>query len=80
MDYMAPQITSNMEIQEALKNIDSELDESTITRQRRRFLESYKEDLESYLTRNPNKTKVPNAFELFCDANPQAPECLTYDV
>jgi len=80
MDYMVLQITPNMKIQEALKNIDYEIYESDITKQRRRFLESYKEDLESYLNRNPNKTEVPTAFELFCDSNPHAPECLTYDL
>lgn len=69
-----------MNIQEALNNIIKELDESTVTKQRRRYLESYKEDLILYLNNNPNATELPSAFELYCHLNPQAPECLKYDV
>ena len=69
-----------MNIQEALNNIIKELDESNITKQRRRYLESYQEDLFRYLNNHPEATKIPNAFELYCDLNPQAPECLKYDV
>lgn len=80
MDYTALSITSNMEIQEVLQNITKELDDSNITKQRRRYLESYQEDLETYLNNHPEETTLPSTFELFCDLNPQAPECLKYDV
>lgn len=80
MDYTALSITSNMEIQEVLQNITKELDDSNITKQRRRYLESYQEDLETYLNNHPEETTLPSMFELFCDLNPQAPECLKYDV
>jgi len=73
-------MSRKMEIQEVLHNIIRELDDSTITKQRRRYLESYQEDLDSYLNNHPGATILPNAFELFCDLNPQAPECLKYDV
>lgn len=69
-----------MEIQTVLNSIAKELDESTITKQRRRYLESYQEDLETYLQNNPDETELPNAFQLYCELNPQAPECLKYDV
>ena len=69
-----------MEIQEALQNIIKELDDSAITMQRQRYLESYQEDLLNYLNNHPEATKLPNTFELHCDLNPQAPECLKYDI
>ena len=80
MDYTALSIISKMDIQETLNQIEQELDDSNITRQRRRYLESYKKDLETYLSSNPNSKSTPNAFELFCELNPQAPECLNYDL
>lgn len=69
-----------MEIKETIKNIINELDSVNITRQRRRYLVGYLSELETYHKNNPYETNTPNSFELYCSLNPQAPECLKYDV
>ena len=35
--------------------------------------------LEEYKEHHPDDKHDPNALELFCDANPDEPECLVYD-
>ena len=35
--------------------------------------------LEEYKEHHPGDKHDPNALELFCDANPDEPECLVYD-
>jgi len=35
--------------------------------------------LEEYKDHHPDDKHDPNALELFCDANPDEPECLVYD-
>ncbi len=35
--------------------------------------------LEEYKEHHPEDKHDPNALELFCDANPDEPECLVYD-
>mgnify|MGYP001156880541 CR=1 FL=1 len=35
--------------------------------------------LEEYKEHHPEDHHDPNALELFCDANPDEPECLVYD-
>lgn len=69
-----------MEIQETLKNITKELDSDNITKQRRRYLEGYLNELECYLSNHPNTINTPSSLELYCNLNPQAPECLKYDI
>ena len=36
-------------------------------------------ELEEYKDHHPDDKHDPNALELFCDANPDEPECLVYD-
>jgi hypothetical protein len=48
--------------------------------QRRRFLENELESLLKYKENNPTKIKNPSPLELFCDENPDAPECRIYEV
>lgn len=69
-----------MEIQETLKNIENQLDDCNTTGQRRRYLLSYRVELENYLIKHPDAIVVPSTMELFCANNPSAPECLKYDV
>lgn len=80
MDYMDLQILSRMDIKEHHKNIIDELNNDHITKQRRRYLESYLQDLDRYIGRHRNATKVPTPLELYCDGNPDAPECRKYDI
>ena len=44
----------------------------------RHFTEALKA-LEEYKDHHPEDKNDPNALELFCDANPDEPECLVYD-
>lgn len=69
-----------MELQELINNISNELNTSEINKQRKRYLESYIQELIVYQDHNPSINKIPSSFELFCDLNPQAPECIIYDL
>ena len=42
-------------------------------------LESELKNLEAYKAHNPEASKDPTPLEVYCDLNPQAPECLVYD-
>ena len=44
-----------------------------------RHLEEAIHSLEEYKEHHPEDKHDPNALELFCDANPDEPECLVYD-
>ncbi len=44
-----------------------------------RHLTEELKDLEGYKNHHPEDKHDPNALELFCDANPDEPECLVYD-
>lgn len=57
-----------------------ELDSPTTSGQRRRHLESELEQLERYQQKHPNKIEDPTSLELYCNDNPEAPECLIYEV
>jgi hypothetical protein len=69
-----------MEIQNTIKLIEDQLDDCNTTGQRRRYLLSYKVELENFLNKYPDTTTLPTSLELFCMNNPSAPECLKYDV
>ena len=45
----------------------------------KRHLTEELKDLEGYKDHHPEDKHDPNALELFCDANPDEPECLVYD-
>jgi hypothetical protein len=80
MDYTALPILFNMEIKTLFQNIINELDGDNITKQRRRYLESYMEELDRYIKNHPDITQIPSSLELYCDLNPDAPECRKYDI
>ena len=44
-----------------------------------RHLTEELKELEEYKDHHPDDKHDPNALELFCDANPDEPECLVYD-
>jgi hypothetical protein len=56
-----------------------ELDTANISTQRRRHLEDELKNLENYHNNHPNEDHDPNALELFCDSNPNSPECKIFD-
>ena len=68
-----------MDLQETINEICEELMESSINKQRKRYLSAYLEDLIKYQTNNPTSTQTPTTFELFCALNPNSSECKIYD-
>ncbi len=44
-----------------------------------RHLKEELTSLQEYKEHHPEDEHDPNALELFCDANPDEPECLVYD-
>jgi hypothetical protein len=57
-----------------------ELSNSTISPQRKRHLKQELDSLERYRERHPDRMKDPTVFEIFCDENPDAPECRIFEV
>ena len=68
-----------MELQELIIKICEELETSSLNEQRKRYLQSYLEELFSYKRNHPTATEVPNSLQLFCDLNPYELECRIYD-
>ena len=42
-------------------------------------LETELKGLEAYKAHHPEEQKDPTPLEVYCDLNPEAPECLVYD-
>jgi len=55
------------------------LNDPTISPQSRRHTEEELEALKAYKENHPDDDHDPNAFELYCDANPNALECRIYE-
>ena len=60
------------------------LQDPTTNPQMRRHIEEELHDLEEYVEHHKEEIEAgdhhdPNAIELFCDQNPEEPECLIYD-
>jgi len=55
------------------------LDDPQTSPQARRHTQEELAALESYKENHPEDTHDPTSLELYCDANPEAPECLVYD-
>ena len=68
-----------MKLKEFLLKIKEELD-CDITKQRRRYLESYYDELMRYIDMYPNNLDVPTFLDLHCCLHPESPECLEYDI
>ena len=69
-----------------MENIDAHiqhdkqiLDDPQTSPQARRHTQEELAALESYKANHPEDKHDPTALELYCDANPEAPECLVYD-
>lgn len=55
------------------------LDDPTISPQMRRHTQEELVDLEKYQERHPENSHDPTPLELYCDNNPDAPECKIYE-
>jgi hypothetical protein len=68
-----------MELKDYISKIYEELENPSTNRQRKRYLEGYYEELIKYQLHNPESKNIPSSLELYCDLNPEAPECKIYD-
>jgi len=55
------------------------LDNAFTSPQARRHTQEELEALESYKSNHPEDDHDPTPLELFCDSNPNAPECKIHD-
>lgn len=67
-----------MKLKELIDKICEEVHYSQ-NEQRKRYLESYLQELLSYQKNNPNEDKVPTPLQLYCNDHPEALECRLYD-
>jgi len=70
---------NNKTIQDHINNDMSEIDNPNTSGQRRRHLESELNSLQKYKDNHPNDDHDPTPLEMFCDENPDAPECRIHD-
>lgn len=68
-----------MELQKLINEVSEELESPSINRQRSRYLQNYLSELLEYQEHHPEEVVAPTQFELFCDLNPDAPECRIFD-
>lgn len=66
-------------IDDHIKQDEDLLRDPMISPQSRRHTEDELEQLKSYKEKHPNDSHDPTPLELYCDANPDAPECLVYE-
>lgn len=66
-------------LQQHINDDRDELDDPNINSQRRRHLEDELDSLEQYQINHPDEDHDPTSLELFCDSNPDAPECRMFD-
>lgn len=69
----------NRTLQQHIVNNKDEIDNPNTNSQRRRHLESELDSLQKYQSNHPNEDYDPTPLELFCDLNPDAPECKIYE-
>lgn len=66
-------------LQDHINSDRDELDNPNISGQRRRHLEVELDSLEKYQANHPDTDYDPTSLELYCDSNPEAPECRIYE-
>lgn len=66
-------------IDDHIKHDEDLLEDPLISPQSRRHTEEELEALKAYKEHHPEDGHDPTPLELYCDANPEAPECLVYD-
>jgi ribosome-associated translation inhibitor RaiA len=67
-------------IEQHINNNRKILDDSMVSPQTRRHIESELESLEKYQKNHPNDNHDPTSLELYCNENPDAIECKIYEV
>ena len=72
-------MTEKRTIEQHIENDKKLLDDPTLSPQMRRHTQSELSELEAYHERHPEDHHDPTAFEMYCDANPEADECRIYE-
>lgn len=67
-------------LQQHINDDKDELDNPNLSPQRRRHIESELDDLEKYQANHPDDDHDPSSLELYCDSNPDDPECRVYEI
>jgi hypothetical protein len=71
---------NNKTIHDHINNDMNEIDNPNTSGQRRRHLETELDSLRKYKDNHPNDDHDPTPLEMFCDENPDAPECRIHDI
>ena len=71
---------NNKTIHDHINNDMNEIDNPNTSGQRRRHLENELDSLRKYKDNHPNDDHDPTPLEMFCDENPDAPECRIHDI
>jgi len=66
-------------IHNRVKDIIEELNSVMMSKQRRRHLEDELVNIMQYKIDNPDDNHNPSSLELYCNLNPEAPECRMYE-
>ena len=66
-------------LQQHIDDDRNELENPNLSGQRRRHIQDELESLEQYQKNHPEEQKDPTSLELFCDLNPDSPECRIYE-
>lgn len=73
------EVTNMENIETHIQTDKEELSNPQLSPQRRRHLEDELEQLEIYQQKHPEDHHDPSPLELYCDSNPDAPECRIYE-
>jgi hypothetical protein len=68
-----------MNIDDHIEKDKEILHDPTVSPQMRRHVEKELHELEDYKGHHPNDDHDPTSLELYCDSNPEAPECRVYE-
>lgn len=66
-------------LQQHIDDNHNELENLSISSQRRQYIESELNSLNKYLETHSDKEHDPTPFEMFCDENPDALQCRIYE-
>lgn len=66
-------------IQQHINDDKDLLENPTLSPQMRRHVEDELDHLEKYQANHPDEERDPTAFEMYCDAHPDASECRIYE-
>lgn len=67
-------------LQQHINDDRDELNNSTISPQRRRHIEDELNSLEHYQKNHPEDDYDPSYLQLYCDLHPDSLECKMYDI